>query len=123
MKVALGLLYRLESVGCQLKTEGDSIRFRAEAGVLNDSLKEQVRTHKLNLVKMLEARRKFGYREAALFPLIGQSVTTTQGPGELLSVFRKYCRVQLHRTGAVSLHTPQDLTALAVSEFMEDIAA
>ena len=58
-----------------------------------------------------------------MFPLIGQSVTTAQGTGQLCGVFRKYCRVQLHRTGAVVLHTPEHLVALAVSEFMEELAA
>ncbi len=123
MRVALGLLYHLESAGCQLIVEGDSIRFRARAGVLNDSLKELVTTHKLNLVKMLEARRKSGYREASLFPLIGQSVVTPKGSGELLSVFREYCRVQLHRTGEVLLIEPRALISLTVSEFLEELAA
>lgn len=72
---------------------------------------------------MLESRRKFGYREASLLPLIGQGVATPQGRGELLSVHRRYCRLQLHRTGAVVLHRPADLIALAVTEFLEEAAA
>ena len=93
---ALGLLYHLESLGVQLRAADSGICFRAPEGVLNDSLRELVRAHKAELVKMLQARRRFGYREAALFPLIGQSIVTPRGSGELLSVSRKYCRVQIN---------------------------
>ena len=123
MTTVLGLLYHLESLGVQLGADGESIRFRAPDGVLNDSLKELVKANKSELVKMLEARRKFGFREAALFPLIGQSVVTPKGSGELLSVFREYCRVQLHRTGEVLLIEPRALIGLTVSEFLEELAA
>ncbi len=123
MTTALAILYHLESIGCQLKAQGGSIRFRAPDGVLSDPLKKLVREHKPEFVKMLESRRKFGYREASLLPLIGRSVTTAQGQGELLSVHRRYCRLQLHRTGGVVLCRPVDLISLAVSEFMEEEAA
>ena len=123
MTHSIGLAFHLESLGVQLRAAGSDIHFRAPGGVLSDSLKSLVREHKLDLVKILEARRKFGCPEAALFPLIGQSVTTAQGSGELLSVFRNHCRVALYRTGAVVLHRPADLIALAVSEFMEELAA
>ena len=119
----LGLLYHLESLGIQLRAAGSEIRFRAPEGVLTDSLKELVREHKADLLKMLEARRKFGFPEAALFPLIEHSVVTVQGSGELLGVFRKFCRVQLHRSGAVVLYPPEDLVALEVHEFAEELAA
>lgn len=76
-----------------------------------------------DLVKMLEARRKFGCPEATLFPLIGHSVTTAQGSGELLSVFRRYCRVRLQLTGEPELYQPAELIALAVAEFGEAVAA
>ena len=100
----LGLLFYLESRNIQLRPAGEGIHFRAPGGILSDSLKELVREHKPDLVKMLEARRKFGCPEAALFPLIGQAVATPQGPGELLGVFRKYCRAAaITLTIAVSL--------------------
>ena len=123
MTHVLGLLCYIESRGVQLRAADSGICFRAPASVLTDSLKELVKVNKPELVKMLEARRKFGYREAALFPLIGHSVVTTHGGGELLSVSLEYCRVQLHRTGAVTLYPPRDLISLAVSEFGEAVAA
>ena len=119
----LGLLFYLEGLGVQLKPEGEGIHFRAPDGVLTDSLKELVKVNKPELVKMLQARRKFGYKEAALFSLLEKRVATPQGSGELLSVFRKYCRVQLHRTGTVVLHRPTVIIALAVTEFTEAVAA
>ena len=120
---ALGLLFYVESLGVHLRAEGSDIRFRAPEGMLNDSLKRSVRASKSELLKMLQARRKFGYTEAAFFPLLEKKVVTSQGPGDLLNVCREYRRVQLHQTGAVVLHRPQDLVALAVTEFTADLAA
>ena len=114
---ALGLLFYLESLGVQLKLKGEDIHFRAPDGVLTDSLKELVKVNKPELVKMLQARRKFGFGEAALFRLIDHRVPTPQGAGELLSVHRRYCRVHLERTGSVVLSRPAELISLAVKGF------
>ena len=114
---ALGLLYHLDSLGIQLRAEGDDIRFRAPGGVLTNGLRELVRTNKAELVSLLRLRRTFGYKEATLFRLIDHQVATPQGPGILLSVFRRYCRIELERTGAVVLHRPAEIIALAVAEF------
>ena len=120
---ALGLLFRLESSGVGLSAQGGDIRFRAPQGVITADLKALVTKHKPELVKMLRARKKFGYSEAALFPLIGKSVSTPQGSGELLSVFHLYCRVQIHETGAIRLYPPGHLIAWALSEFVEELAS
>ena len=120
---ALVLLYHLESIGCQLKAEGDHIRFRAPGGVLSDGQRLKLKEHKLELLELLQLRRKFSYPEAALFQLIGHSVTTLQGSGVLLSVFRRYCRVALQQTGSVVQLRPAELISLAVAEFGEAVAA
>lgn len=120
---ALGLFFYLESQKVQLQPAREGVRFRAPRGVLTDSLKRLAREHRENLAEMLQARRKFGYPGAELFPFIGHGVTIPQGSGELLSVFAKYCRVQNHRTGKVTLYSPGELIALAVSEFTEELAA
>ena len=117
MTHCLALLYHLENLGCQLKADGPNIRFRAPDSVLTDDMRERVRTHKTELIELLQLRRKFHYPEAVLFRLVGDQVSTPQGRGELLSVHRRYCRVGLERTGAVVLHPPAVLIALVVSEF------
>ncbi len=103
--------------------EGSSIRFQAPDGVLTDGRRELVRAHKAELLQMLRQRQRFHYREAALFRLIGHRVPTPQGPGILLRVFRRYCRVELERTGSVVLHQPAEIIRLAVAEFGEAVAA
>ena len=40
-----------------------------------------------------------------------------------MSTFRRYCRIDLERTGAVVLHRPAEIIALAVAEFAEAVAA
>ena len=116
MTHSIGLVFHLESLGVQLRAAGSDIHFRAPGGVLTHELRGLVRANKAELLTMFEARRKFGHRHAALFQLIGQSVITPQGRGELLSVSRNYCRVALHRTGAVVLHRPAELIALRAAE-------
>lgn len=123
MTAALGLLYHQENAGCELKAEGDSIRFRAPEGTLSDDLRETVRVHKVELLELLRMRERFGYRDAALFKLIDHRVATTQGRGVLLSVFRRYCRIELERTGAVVLRRPAEIISLAVGEFTGAVAA
>ncbi len=45
------------------------------------------------LNRMAESERQFGHRHSRLFPLIGMSVWTPQGPGKLLCVFATQCEV------------------------------
>ena len=120
MTITLALLFYLESLGAQLKVEGERIRLRAPDGVLTDELQKLVRDHKVELLELLRLRLKFGFREAALFQLIGSQVGTPEGQGELLSVLHNYCRVALQQTGSVVLLRPAELIALAVSEFGDD---
>ncbi len=124
MTTVLALLFRLESLGAQLKAEGESIRVRAPDGVLPGEPRELIRDHKVELLRMLKARERFGYQGAALFPLIGRRVVTRQGPGTLLSVFRSCCRVELEMPGEpVVLYRPADLISAAVDQLTEKLAA
>ena len=123
MTTALALLFHLEGLGAQLKVEGESIRLRAPDGVLTGELRELIRDHKVELLQMLEARRKFHYPEASLFKLIGHRVATPQEHGELLSVHRRYCRIALERTGEVVVHLPASIIPLVVAEFAAAEAA
>ncbi len=123
MTITRTLLSYLESLGAQLKVEGESIRLRAPDGVLADDLQKLIRDHKTGLLELLQVRQRFHYKEAVLFKLIGHRVATSQGRGELLSVSRRYCRVELERTGAVVLHRPAELISLLVAEFTHEVAA
>ena len=92
--------------------------------VMSSEVQGMMRAQKSELIRLLEARRKFGYRGAALFPLIGHKVTTPRGPGTLLSVFEQHCRVALELDGApVVFYRSTDLISAAVDESAEKLAA
>ncbi|MBA3471845.1 MAG: hypothetical protein H0T57_01220 [Rubrobacter sp.] len=112
---ARALLEELNRLGVKLEADGDRLRYAGLEEVISPELIKHLKAHKTDLLVLLqrgekdtpghqrtsgvssraprwpadclEAERCFGHRTAQLYPLLGQKVEVSHGPGRLWQVF------------------------------------
>lgn len=115
------LLAEVEALGVAVSLDREGILLRPRS-LLTPELIEALRAHKEALRGLVELRgwpeasreavRSFGLPHARLYPFIGRTVTTPDGPGTLLQVFSERAAV-LFDDGAerrVFHYLPSELT-------------
>ncbi|MEM7481070.1 MAG: hypothetical protein AAF481_07825 [Acidobacteriota bacterium] len=114
------LLETMRRSGAALAVVGDRLRIEAPPGVVTPELRQELVSHKSELIselsasrhwpaESLDAERRFGGPYARLFPFLGQRVDSVEGPGILEQVFADRVAIAL-------VSTPSTLTFLLPSE-------
>lgn len=113
------ILSELQTRQVELAVVGDRLRFRPVSAV-PEPLLEALRAHKAEVMDLVELRswpeaskdavRRFRQPCARLYPFIGRTIQTPQGPGRLLQVFPERATVAFAATpGTVSFFLPSEL--------------
>ena len=105
-----------------LECRGERLRIEAPRGVLTAELREALAQNKAEIIvalqgakesgwppESLESERRFGCREARLYPFLKKRVFTPAGPGRLEQVFTE-------RVGVILERDPSRLSYFAPSE-------
>ena len=109
---AAQLLVEFSERGIGIWPDGDVLRLKPKSK-LDERLLEEVRTHKPELLFLLNSEwsqesldyaKRFQNAAARLYPLLGKTVDTSRGRGQLLQV--------LGRAAAVALEGRDDVTYL-----------
>ena len=109
---AAQLLVEFSERGIGIWPDGDVLRLKPKSK-LDERLLEEVRTHKPELLSLLNGEwsqesldyaKRFQHPAARLYPLLGKVVQTSRGRGQLLQV--------LGRAAAVALEGKDDVTYL-----------
>lgn len=105
------LLTTLRSSGVEITVVEDRLRIEAPHGVVTPEIRQALAEHKPELLAELtgqtlpeeaqwpsecrESEQRFGGLHARLYPLLGHSVVTPEGHGELVQVFSERASVRL----------------------------
>ena len=100
------LLAEVEALGVVVTLDRQELVLRPKSR-LTPELVEQLRAHRVELLEIVELRgwpdasrdavRSFGHPCARLYPFLGRTIQTPQGPGRLLQVFPERATVVLDR--------------------------
>ena len=126
MTQAAALCADLASRGVLIEAKADGLRVDAPKGTITTEILASLREHKREILKLLsswppeclDSERRFGTREARLYPLLGKRVMTPEGPGVLWRVFTGSIGLVLdsHPKKVTYFTSPKGISPLAEHE-------